>query len=202
MKNRPNINIDDFDERGCLKDGKTYRAGPVTMMDSGPARVTDGFGRGGLALHRPGYRVLDDEIGARAKEQAYRGYDRQLCDSYKQDAPPASAYPYTAAAEGASCTIDGKPGRLVREGNFLICTPTKQDARSKDPDADKDEEDNDPPRRRRRWTERDPAGRERGSLTEEDSRGVAQRMRDHQANMERIYQDRDYQLTQAWRNPR
>jgi hypothetical protein len=34
------------------------------------------------------------------------------------------------------------------------------------------------------------------------TRGVAQRMRDHQANMERIYQDQDYELTQAWRNPR
>jgi hypothetical protein len=88
----------------------------------------------------------------------------------------------------------------MRQGNWLVCKPTKLDAdlaayESEDED---DDEERSSPRRRRRFTQYDPQGRQR-SVTEEDT---AKRMRDHQANMERIYQDRDYQLTQAWRNPR
>jgi hypothetical protein len=49
---------DDFDDRGLLKDGRTFRVG-MTMRDGQDDErvvIVDGFGNGGIALHRPGAR--------------------------------------------------------------------------------------------------------------------------------------------------
>jgi hypothetical protein len=128
------MNDDAFDENGLLKDGHKYIA-PMRAMDhriddAGPMRIVDGFGRGGLALNRPGFRKLNDECGDYHREKAYRAYDQQLCDAYKQDAPPAGSYPYTAAAEGSACTVDGRPGTLVKQGNWLVCKPDEEGERT------------------------------------------------------------------------
>jgi hypothetical protein len=56
---------------------------------------------------------------------------RELVDAWK-DAPPGAppgSYPYEAAKEGTACTINGAPGTLVKEGNFLVCRPVaRQDS--------------------------------------------------------------------------
>jgi hypothetical protein len=200
---------DDFEMiagKKCLKDQRTYRAG-LTMMDAAPkTHLHDGHGN--PVGHRPGFAIATNPTNVAQRQAAYDAYSRDLETAWRGDA-------VGEGKEGDSCTVKGaayaayigSPGH-IKNG---VCVPDQlaADARPKadpedDPDDEGDDDDNEvrDTRRRRRWTERDPAGRERGSLTEEDSRGVAQRMRDHQANMERIYQDQDYELTQAWRNPR
>jgi hypothetical protein len=86
-------------------------------------------------------------------QQAYTAYDAADAAAYKQTRdynefagaeprntgsgapakgygnPPPGAQPYSAAAEGTSCSIDGTAGSLVRQGNWLVCRPTRsQDA--------------------------------------------------------------------------
>jgi hypothetical protein len=36
---------------------------------------------------------------------------------------PAGRYPYEALREGSACTINGQPGRLERDGDWLACKP-------------------------------------------------------------------------------
>ena len=76
-----------------------------------------------LALHRPGYRTLtwinDDEVVA-----AYRQYCADQDNAWRR---PAGAYPLSAGA-GNACTIDGRPGRLVKEGDWLVCKPVSKPA--------------------------------------------------------------------------
>ena len=67
--------------------------------------------------------------GAGARQEAHEDMKRQMSDAWRKDAAPPGGYPYSAAAEGTACTINGAPGILVREGNYLVCTPTaRQDA--------------------------------------------------------------------------
>ena len=41
---------------------------------------------------------------------------------------PTGAYPLSAG-EGTSCTVNGAPGTLVRQGDWLVCQPRRrQDA--------------------------------------------------------------------------
>jgi hypothetical protein len=42
------------------------------------------------------------------------------------------AYPYSAAAEGQSCTINGRPGHLRKQGGGFTCVPDKGDRRTVD----------------------------------------------------------------------
>ena len=107
-----------------------------------------------LQLHRPGFRRNTD-VGALARvQQAYT--DAEMADAeawrnpavrldYKEyggDEPrntgsgapgrgsgaPAGAYPLSAG-EGSTCTVNGQAGVLVRQGNWLVCKPRRnQDA--------------------------------------------------------------------------
>jgi len=68
--------------------------------------------------------------GRAAAEQARREAMADTANAWRGDAAPAGAYPYRTAAEGTPCTVNGRPGTLVREGNYLVCKPTaSQDAR-------------------------------------------------------------------------
>ena len=49
------------------------------------ARVTDGFGNGGLALQRPGFRIIDS-ASSDAKERAYQEYENELVNAWRQGA--------------------------------------------------------------------------------------------------------------------
>jgi hypothetical protein len=94
---------DAYGPDGLLKDGHAIRV-PVSMMDSrttwiedakrstdaaserlGPhnrpdARITNGAGDSGLALHRPGYRVAD---GVPRDHSHYAGYDAEIATAYR-----------------------------------------------------------------------------------------------------------------------
>jgi hypothetical protein len=109
-----------------LRDGHRYRVRTRMMDADRRPLITDNQGRGGVHLNRPGFRtILSDQIGMSAKERAYRDYEKQLCDAYKADAAAPGAYPYSAAAEGAACTVDGRPGHLRKQGDALVCVPDK-----------------------------------------------------------------------------
>ncbi len=86
---------DDDDARNILKDGERMRV-PMYAMDSSmdhldplqravvrdrlqDARITDGAGDGGLALHRPGYRVAD---GIPRDHSHYAIYDEEMGRAY------------------------------------------------------------------------------------------------------------------------
>jgi hypothetical protein len=82
------------------------------------------------ALHRPGFRCLDDRS---ASEAAYAEYCRELQDAWKprdstgsEKLPPYGAQPLWAQKEGASCSIDGRRGVWKREGDFLFCRPVDE----------------------------------------------------------------------------
>ena len=62
--------------------------------------------------------------GRQASEEARQAMIRDMC-SGRDAAPPAGAYPYGTAAEGTECTIDGAPGTLVKQGEWLVCKPRK-----------------------------------------------------------------------------
>src|SRR5262249_27262734 len=51
---------------------------------------------------------------AAARQQAHGDMKREMSSAWRHDAAPAGAYPYRAAAEGTACTINGRPGTLVR----------------------------------------------------------------------------------------
>ena len=83
-----------FDERGLLKDGRSFRT-HLTMMDAmprGATQITDCFGNGGVALHRPGFRVLlGDNTGMHAKAEAQRQYLEDLQNAWKHPVGVGSA---------------------------------------------------------------------------------------------------------------
>jgi len=68
-----------------------------------------------------------------ARERAYLEMCDDLSNAWKRrppalpwdaaPAPPAGAYPLSAG-EGNACTINGRPGTLQREGDWLVCEPT------------------------------------------------------------------------------
>src|SRR5262249_46317741 len=67
--------------------------------------------------------------GAAARQQAHEDMMRASAEAWRADAGPPGAYPYSVAAEGGPCTVNGRPGTLVREGDYLVCKPSaRQDA--------------------------------------------------------------------------
>jgi hypothetical protein len=156
--------IDDaFDENGMLRDGAVYRV-RMSMRDAMKMRDRPTFD---AALHRPGFRTGDAKLYD-AKRAAYDEYQDWITNRWKdgdQDNPPtgfgsnwpttssrgeapAGAYPYTPAAEGKSCTINGFPGHLRRKGDWLVCVPDRTNFngagsdKKHDPDEDEDDDDN------------------------------------------------------------
>lgn len=126
---------EDFDEDGKLRkmpkvlaDGETMRFSmAMSMKDSaGRSRVTDGNGNDGIALCRPGFRVVNDASARDAKAEAYRQYDADLRRAYldadNTSSPTgAGSHGPIGAREGEECTLDGAPGHLHRIGGRLIC---------------------------------------------------------------------------------
>jgi hypothetical protein len=184
---------DDDDE--IVQDGQVLRV-PLTMMDSmdpvqkavarSGVRVTDGSGKGGLNLHRPGFRLdarktttvrdprgrlketweteEEEEDGIsdaalRARDAAYRDYENQLLNAYKGKHDAASVEESVCPDCSGSGEINGQPCRRC-EGTGEI---------------DEDEPDT------------------------SDHRSIGQRMRDHQTRMDKLYEGYDQQICDAWR---
>jgi hypothetical protein len=111
-----------------------------------------------MQLHKPGFRRNTDVAALERSRAAYVAYDAADAVAYKHirdyneqtgseprntgtGAPakgsgaPAGAYPLSAG-EGTACTINGAPGTLVRQGNWLVCQPrSRQDAAAFDAKA-------------------------------------------------------------------
>jgi hypothetical protein len=89
-KHRDNLNSHDFDERGLLKDGHTYRpSGGLMLMDSATprlpnsARITDGT-NDPLGLHKPGWRVPASDASDPLARHVVTDADRQAIIDARQ----------------------------------------------------------------------------------------------------------------------
>jgi hypothetical protein len=216
-----------------LRDGRTYRAGSVRMMDSNRRSditgITDGAGGSGYGLHRPGFRIPASDAGQQGTIAAARQrYEDTLTNAWKGDA-------VGEGPEGSVCTVrnakypddQGAPGH-IKNG---VCVPDNPRGKSdadvsayksrKRPDDDDDDDDDEDvesqtsDRRRRAPRPDDDDDDERYKENEDeivgnaathtesgrDSRSVNQIVRDHQANMARIYADHDRKLSEVWRRP-
>jgi hypothetical protein len=117
----PSKYVDDdiFDERGLLRDGKTYRVG-TRFMDSAPPRV--------VARQRPGFATGFIEAASAARRQrAYDSYLTDLTNAWRGDADERWG------EEGDQCTVreggvdEGSPGHLGRINGRLVCVPDRDD---------------------------------------------------------------------------
>ncbi len=113
-----------LDEDGILRDGFSVTV-PMTMRDSlqrsiaashlHDGRITDADG-GTLGLHRPGARYAARGSFDDAREEAYRLYDEEVANAWRQ---PAGTYPRNAN--------EGEPGHPEARGGGLA--PVVTDAR-------------------------------------------------------------------------
>lgn len=176
-------------------------------------RLTDGAGRDGLALHRPGFRqLLNDDAGRDAKEQAYAAADHQLRNAWR-DADPlagstgAGEREFTGSEEGDTCMVTGQeyPLNYGDQGTMqlfkgrLVCTPNKPrgdsaaDRRAALVDA---------------YERADQAARDAWKGTKQidevtvintSHRSVADARRAHAGMMSEIYHAADKNLQERWR---
>jgi hypothetical protein len=148
---------------------------------------------GGESGPRPGFRVSDSPINRQETADAYAAYRRDLESAWRQPVRDAfGSYPYTAAAEGNQCTVDGRPGRLVKEGNALVCRPISADAAKprRDPEEDDDDEDDDDM----------PQGELEQMTSATDRRSVDQMSHDHQQRMSKIYAEHSLWLANQYKS--
>ena len=75
--------------------------------------------------HCIGPAIVSASDAAAIKKAARDAYIPTLRIPGRNPTDAAGVYPYSAAAEGTTCIIDGASGTLVREGNSLVCRPTK-----------------------------------------------------------------------------
>lgn len=136
---RFDVSDDDFDARGVLKDGHSFRV-PAYLMDSTQravqhavlrdVRVTDA-GNGG---NRPGYRLQGVEDGSASpsdllghqtrlsRAKTYQDYDETVSRAYLgDDVEPddddalEKGTPYVGGRENTACMLNGRPG-VLRKG--------------------------------------------------------------------------------------
>jgi len=188
------------DDDDIVKDGERVRV-PMFAMDSvqrsvarSSVRVTDGSGKGGLNLHRPGFRIAandarktttvrdprgrlketweteeEEEDGRtsdamRARDAAYRDYENRLVNAYKGK---HDAAPVTEEGICPDCNGEGEiNGEVCRR-----CEGTGE--------IDEDEPDT--------------------IVAREDHRSIGQRMRDHQQRMNDEYSRYDNWVCSQWR---
>jgi hypothetical protein len=88
-----------------LRDGQKLRV-PMFAMDSVQrgasshlARVHDGTGDSGLAMHRPGFRVTDAPLSD-ALQRAYDAYEHDLTTAWRRGAGKEGAMPDAPKASG------------------------------------------------------------------------------------------------------
>jgi hypothetical protein len=116
------------EHHGTLPDGSKLKV-PLTMMDSvqrnigGTPLVVDAHGNSDLyALRRPGARYPTQRTTADVMRVV--AYDEARDADEAAWSKPNGAYPPSAGV-GTACTIDGKPGTLQPQGDWLVCRPTE-----------------------------------------------------------------------------
>jgi hypothetical protein len=96
-----------------------------------PPLVVDAYG-GEAGLHRPGARLpaprsahtKDHAVQVTLQKLAADAFDESNREAEAAWSKPPGAYPLSAG-EGSVCTINGSPGVLTRDGEWLICRPTQ-----------------------------------------------------------------------------
>ena len=119
-----------IDKRGRvleIEDGQPVPDGcklsvKMTMMDSGGAgaitQTVMANSGDALDLHRPGYRVLNNDSGRAQVSKAYFDSVNDLSNAWKRDAATETK------TEGSACRINGKPGKWRSSpGHGFICMP-------------------------------------------------------------------------------
>jgi hypothetical protein len=204
----------------CEADGKTLRDGismriPAHLADHAPRfadarafwdannlRVTDARAIGGVEGCKPGFRVSDSPINRQAIADAYADFEWYLNNAYR-DAAPAGSYPFRQSSEGSPCSVDGRPGTLVKVGNSLVCRPTGSDARTLDartcPTCEGTGEDDDGDDCETCGGSGRVANGDNGETATSDRRTVDQIAHDHSVAMERVYAARNRETSEAWR---
>jgi hypothetical protein len=195
------------DDAHIVRDGERVRV-PLTMMDglspmqraiARDSMLVDGDGQGGIALNRPGFRMLasdarrsrtvkrdprgriistaetEEEEDARdgamhdARQRAYDAYEDQLTNAWRGD----------AAAERAPCPNCSGTGRDEDGEECEACGGEGYESSAEEIV-------------RNASTHTESAGR--------DSRSVSQQMVDHKTRMSQIYDQIDRELAEAWRS--
>ena len=139
-----------LDAAGNLRNGFGMRI-PLQMCDSMQRSVAED-GRRGLRFEpdqrmQAAQNVVDqlegrDEMLRRMYRDGRAEADKARAEMIRdmasgREAGPPGAYPYSAAAEGTKCTINGEDGTLVMQGDWLVCKPRRQNAQpSHDSSAD------------------------------------------------------------------
>jgi hypothetical protein len=175
---------DALDRHGSLRDTFSMRI-PTIFRDSkvtgagskadkaNSNRITDGRTDDATALHRPGFRVpvVNDR---RSVRDAYATYERSLVNAYR-------------IGDGKQCPVCEGAGEDEDGNECERCEGTGTISKAKD------EREDDRGSRK--------ASKHFGSTNEShhDSRTLDQVMRDHEANMSKLYSALDAELTQAWR---
>jgi hypothetical protein len=131
---------DNLDENDILRDGQRLRV-PMMMrdhltplqravLDHNTVVVDD---CGDTALNRPGYRFIRG-MDRTAVHEAFDQYCRDTAEAWQGRDADTGRYPLSAG-EGSACTINGAPGTLQRESDYLVCRPTAATPGDADPRA-------------------------------------------------------------------
>ena len=168
-------------KRSVLPDGGRLRVS-LDMMDSvqrqiARPNIVDGNGDNGLALNRPGYRIVTDAYARDEVRRAYWEVEQANINAWRGNDTTGNL----RSRPGDKCTCRGRefpdyqgaPGHLDQEGT---CVPDdliealrlmRGDQAGTQEGPRSSEDDPDTRRRRRRAQYRDPEGREAGSEDEE-----------------------------------
>ena len=204
---------DDFDERGILKDGRRVRV-PLHMMDSvqrsvaiSRAGVTDAFGNGGLALHRPGARYASvrgindadlEDAHSHKRVELNDFADAELCARYRGGLQVGDIV--TLDNERNVVTKRDADGRTTLRPLSADEAHDAVEAAYRLYDQEISERWRTPAEVRREGDEEDEsATRECDSVPAVDHSDLRGLVEQHRLMMDRLYSERDRELESAWR---
>jgi hypothetical protein len=126
QRNLARVHHDDdaFDERGILRDGRSFRVTNMCALDSlGRAVSLDYSGAG----NRPGFRFADLGLSAkRAKQGVYQQYDAEVSRAYLTPTGAGERGQPRGAREGDACMTGGHDrGHLQTVGGQQRYVPDK-----------------------------------------------------------------------------
>jgi hypothetical protein len=159
------------------------------LWDADNLRVTDARAIGGVEGCKPGFRVLDNDLGRQAIADARAAYIFDLENAWRtppRDAAPAGSYPLTTAAVGTATGEGERGARGSQEGDLCMCSG---------PD------DEGPQGAAGHLVRRDGdlVCRADEQYSEADSMTVDAMNAAHVRNMQRIYDQIAIDLSQQWR---
>jgi hypothetical protein len=158
--------------------------------------VTDVRRIGGTEGNRPGFRVLDNDLGRSAKDAALRQYERFLNDAYKS-ASPRDAEVEEEDDDGGRKECPQCEGSGF-DANGERCRRCQGSGEIPD-DGDDEAEAVSDAKRRRRPPDDDDDDDDRPPFGSQDRRSVDQIAANHRRNMARVYDSYARELSEAWK---